>query len=154
MSLYQPRRADRATKPFTGAKSRYRSSDRIIVSLQVYNPAMDQKPKMKSDITPLCPHHDEPMTLARLVIKIESFESLLQAYACRFPGCNEKYSMGHGYFEAVTGDNIKASRNVKRCIECREHLYLAKRGATAEDTTWLCSNENCPCSAPATQKQE
>ena len=103
---------------------------------------------MRGDITPLCPHHDEPMALVELAIKVEISSSLLQAYACRVPGCNEKYSMGHGYFEVVIGDSIQESSNVKRCLECREHLYLAKRGATTAETMWLCSNEICPCSAP------
>ena len=109
---------------------------------------MEHKPKMKGDIAPLCPRHSELMTLASLIIKVEVFESLLQAYACQVPGCDQKYSMGHGYFEVELGGSIKESKNVKRCLECREHLYLAKRGETTADATWLCSNEICPCSAP------
>jgi hypothetical protein len=39
----------------------------------------------------------------------------------------------------------KQVTNVKRCLECGEHLYLAERGVTTADTVWLCPNGNCPC---------
>jgi hypothetical protein len=38
----------------------------------------------------------------------------------------------------------KQVTNVKRCLDCGQHLYLAERGMTTADTVWLCSNENCP----------
>jgi ssDNA-binding Zn-finger/Zn-ribbon topoisomerase 1 len=98
---------------------------------------------MKTNISPLCPHHNERMLPALITIKADFFESQLQAYACPLPECNERYSMSHGHFTGVTGESIKEATNVKRCHECGQHLYLAERGATTADTTWLCSNEEC-----------
>jgi hypothetical protein len=107
----------------------------VTMIMESYNPAMEHKPKMKIDIAPLCLHHNELMVLSALTIKVGIFESLLRAYAYRVRGCNQKYSMNHGYFEVGIGISIKESRNVRRCLECREHLYLPKRGATTADAT-------------------
>lgn len=98
---------------------------------------------MKRDISPLCINHDTAMNHDVFMVDVEGIQSRLELYSCGVIGCDQKYSMKHGYFRGTLGQSIEESTNVKRCLECREHLYLASRGHTMEDTIWLCSNEIC-----------
>ena len=46
-----------------------------------------------------------------------------------------------------TKSTVQAHRgptNIKRCLDCGQELYLARRGEMTLDTIWLCSNSSCP----------
>ncbi len=88
--------------------------------------------RMKTDISPLCIHHDRPMILAQ------------DGYVCSESGCNQHFNAEHGYRERVDEKTFKPSMNTKRCTACDQHQYLSKRSEIKIDDVWLCPNAECP----------
>jgi hypothetical protein len=92
------------------------------------------EPRMKAEISPLCLHHDKrgPMFHVR------------DGFACKESGCNLHYSPEHGYRESVDENTFKPSTNTKRCTQCDQFQYLAKRGEIRMDDEYHCPNAACP----------
>jgi len=86
---------------------------------------------------PLCPSHNERMRI----------NLALTGYLCPSDSCTVTYTEDVGYFRFVDGVKQKPS-NAKRCRECSAHLYLAQRGKTRSEDTWLCPNNECPAKKP------
>jgi hypothetical protein len=107
------------------------------------------EPRMMTDISALCTHHNCRMVLAQEPDARGFIQNTYAWFYCPENGCTLNYDTGHGYREKVDETNFKASKNVKRCTECSQHLYLAKRGATTADTDWLCANAECASNSPA-----
>jgi hypothetical protein len=90
------------------------------------------EPRMKAEISPLCPHHNRAMVLVR------------GEFGCGESGCNQRYDAEHGYREKVNERTFKPSTSTKLCPQCKEfHQYLARRGEIRLDDVWLCPNAAC-----------
>ena len=98
---------------------------------------------MLLDISPLCLYHNKPMILTQDTLHPRRvFQQTDHWFVCPVYGCSQRYDMKHGYY-VMRGSAFEDATNKKPCPTCSFRLYMAKRGATMEDTVWLCSNEAC-----------
>jgi hypothetical protein len=96
----------------------------------------------RPDFRPYCLYHAVPMT-ADSEGETASPQTSVQAFTCRFAGCDLNWERRLGYFKTTTiKSTFQFGIGGKRC-SIPQHAFLAISRFSAEGRIWSCAVEGC-----------